>query len=104
MISLIDKYSKQIIYNPKFVVKPPHEPMTTQLTTGTKYSIKFQLGSTDRHATDNQVKQKFESVGFIDVKVSGENSQREVEAKWAGVYGEFTLQEQINSIEPILEA
>jgi len=78
--------------------------MTTQLTTGTKYAIKFQLGSTDRHATQSQVKQKFESVGFINVKVNGEDSQREVEAKWVGHDGEFILQEQINSIEPILGA
>jgi len=75
--------------------------MTTLLETGSCYAATVHLGPIDRFADNPEVKEKFESVGFIEVVVYGDGRHRTVKGKWAGRSEEHEVPNQITNIEKL---
>lgn len=75
--------------------------MTHLLETGATYSATLSLGIIDRMASNDQVKEKFESVGFIEVSVDGSGKHRTVKGKWVGKTEEHLVPDQIDSIQKL---
>lgn len=73
--------------------------MTTLLETGASYAATVTLGLVDRLGSNDQVKQRFESVGFIQVQIFGSGKHRTVKGKWAGPTAEHEVPSQVNNIE-----
>lgn len=69
------------------------------LITGLNYAFTCHLGPIDQFASPDEIKQRFESVGFIEVMSLGEGRHRTIKGKWAGKTGDHEFQEQITNIE-----
>lgn len=75
--------------------------MTTQLEQNQKYLAVCKLGWLDRLASNDQVAEKFESVGFTNVLSDGHGSDRTVTGTWSGETKEVSIPSQVVSFEKV---
>jgi len=72
-----------------------------KLETGTNYAATITLDFLERIASNGDIKEKFESIGFTQVQVVGSGRIRTAKGKWAGSTREVEIPEQVSNIEKL---
>lgn len=73
-----------------------------QLTNGKRYAARIDLGILESLASNDDIRAKFEEVGFVDVQVTGTGRIHSAVGTWSGATGEIgNLPSQIIEVSEV---